>query len=750
MRSHLPAVILLAAALAIATPLPTAAQQDPSEPDDDPEQAEPVVTAEQVEAPDRVVPVFPGIQRQEWSWQTPGGDPVVSQVVALAADAGHELRTVLAQDAVPGLETPQDMGRRLLPAGGVVGINGGFWLSQPVGDPNGYLARDGQLVSEPETQGGGPRGTFGIGADGQPLVDRLDGTLTLDSGDESIPVTGVNRLDRDAPFPDGPDALYLYTRAFGASVPLVDPADTERYRGPATVATLPSVTLPASGRGVVGEIGELRTQDGGSVPIPEDQVLALAYGRGGERLQALGERALVRAVVDLSTADRDRSEAWAEIAEALAAGPLIVRDGAMTSPASWETEGFSAPTHSNTRAPRSAVAVTKDDEVLLVTVDGRQPGHSAGATLVELAGFLVARGAVDAIALDGGGSTQLVVDGITRNRPSDGRARPVASGLFVFHDYTYTATERLAGAGREATAAQVARAAYPDGAAEAVLAAAGDFPDALAGGPLAARLGAPLLLTGPDELAAATRDALRDLGVSQVTLLGGPEAISPELEQQLAADGLSVRRVAGDGRLHTAAAIAQVMGATHTRVFLVSAFGFADALAAGAPGGLFGMPILLTTRDALPGPTRVALQAAAPEEVVLVGGEAVVGPEVADAVRQALGEDTPVTRLAGADRYATARAVNEWAATQGVELDASGLVIARGDTFPDALTGGPLAARRRQLLMLVTGSDVRAADAAGAYLDARADAELAWVTLLGGHAVLSSYQQWQLDQLALR
>ena len=79
--------------------------------------------------------------------------------------------------------------------------------------------------------------------------------------------------------------------------------------------------------------------------------------------------------------------------------------------------------------------VTADGSLLFVTVDGRQPGHSEGTTLRETAELLRALGAVDALNLDGGGSTTMVVRGPggrlrVTNRPSDAAGeRPVANAL---------------------------------------------------------------------------------------------------------------------------------------------------------------------------------------------------------------------------------------------------------------------------------------------------------------------------------
>lgn len=71
------------------------------------------------------------------------------------------------------------------------------------------------------------------------------------------------------------------------------------------------------------------------------------------------------------------------------------------------------------RHPRTAVAKLKDGKFLMMTVDGRQPGVSVGMSLQELAEYLFSLGAVDAMNLDGGGSTTMFLDGKVVNTPSD-------------------------------------------------------------------------------------------------------------------------------------------------------------------------------------------------------------------------------------------------------------------------------------------------------------------------------------------
>jgi hypothetical protein len=100
--------------------------------------------------------------------------------------------------------------------------------------------------------------------------------------------------------------------------------------------------------------------------------------------------------------------------------------------------GATARVQPRNRHPRTAAGVTRDGGTLvLLVVDGRQPGWSAGATLVELADVMLEQGAWTALNFDGGGSSTFwwraphEADGKVQNRPSDGRVRPVANALGV-------------------------------------------------------------------------------------------------------------------------------------------------------------------------------------------------------------------------------------------------------------------------------------------------------------------------------
>jgi len=123
-----------------------------------------------------------------------------------------------------------------------------------------------------------------------------------------------------------------------------------------------------------------------------------------------------------------------QLHDAIAGSDLLVEQGKVVAPTGSKFD--------DSHPPRTAVAVTRDGRLLLMTVDGRQPGFSEGMSLQEVARFLVAHGAVEALNFDGGGSTTMAIaDPRPRiiNFPSDhkpdgdaGKARAVGVNLGVF------------------------------------------------------------------------------------------------------------------------------------------------------------------------------------------------------------------------------------------------------------------------------------------------------------------------------
>jgi exopolysaccharide biosynthesis protein len=115
-----------------------------------------------------------------------------------------------------------------------------------------------------------------------------------------------------------------------------------------------------------------------------------------------------------------------EVEEAVGGFPLLVRDGRNVVA---EQPGIAA-SFGPARHPRTAVGWSVD-RLLLVVVDGRQPGWSAGMSLDELADLMQRLGATDAVNLDGGGSSAMVVRGVVVNRPSDANGERAVGNALV-------------------------------------------------------------------------------------------------------------------------------------------------------------------------------------------------------------------------------------------------------------------------------------------------------------------------------
>ena len=119
-----------------------------------------------------------------------------------------------------------------------------------------------------------------------------------------------------------------------------------------------------------------------------------------------------------------------QVAEAIGGfGTLLVKDGeiAITATSDYYTS----------RAPRSAVGITATGKVVFMVLDGRQEPFSCGGSMIEIAQIMYDAGCVDAINLDGGGSSTFVArqpgDEALKvmNRPSDGAARSVSTSLVM-------------------------------------------------------------------------------------------------------------------------------------------------------------------------------------------------------------------------------------------------------------------------------------------------------------------------------
>ena len=270
--------------------------------------------------------------------------------------------------------------------------------------------------------------------------------------------------------------------------------------------------------------------------------------------------------------------------------------------------------------------------------------------------------------------------------------------VFIQHCDGPTTFTRLAGADRYATAAALSQSRFST-ATTVFVATGAAFPDALAGAPAAARANAPILLTARDGLPAATANELARLRPSTVVVLGGPGAVGEGVVAQLRGYSPSVVRWWGTNRFETAAAISRnTFGAGVSTAYVAIGRSFPDALSGGGVAGRDGGPILLVDRDAIPAATATELARLRPGRIVVLGGP---GPVSDGVVAGLAGYSTSgsVSRLAGADRYATSVAISQAAYGAG---GSDAAFVATGTNFPDGLSGGPVAALVPGPLLLVS------------------------------------------------
>ena len=248
-------------------------------------------------------------------------------------------------------------------------------------------------------------------------------------------------------------------------------------------------------------------------------------------------------------------------------------------------------------------------------------------------------------------------------------------------------SQRFAGVTAEGTAIQISEATFPTGADTAILAQVNQFPDALAGAPLAYKMQAPILLSPSSGLTEEVRAELKRLAPKTIYLLGGTAALSSNIKTELDKK-YEVKRLYGYSAEGTAVAVARELG-TKGRAVVASVRYFQDALVISAWAARQGIPILLTESSNLSGDTQTVLRELNVTQTLVIGGTAVVGANVMKSL--------PFPkRISGDTAYDTAAAV-----LQAYPPTTSKLEIATGENYPDALTGAVRAAFYGSMVVLV-------------------------------------------------
>ncbi|HSB10126.1 MAG TPA: phosphodiester glycosidase family protein [Blastocatellia bacterium] len=312
-----------------------------------------------------------------------------------------DLRIAHALDEGVGLETTSSIAAR---AGAIAAVNAGFFRTTGTyrGESSGVLAIGRNLLSEP-IEG---RAAFGLIRHPK-STEIIFGHLKFSGYVE--PARGLRHVINGVNRPRSSDELIMFTPAFHRT----------------------TLTNPDGVEAIIqrNEVVRVRDQTG-STMIPANGVVISAAGTAREWVMAnLRTGSRVRIQTKLVPIETEMTELWSRASFIVGGGPQLIKGGlaAITTQAEGIASRFATDRH-----PRTAIAKLKDGGILLATVDGRQPGVSAGMSLSELAGLLLEFGAAEAINLDGGGSTTMVISGKLVNMPSDPTGeRPVSDAILI-------------------------------------------------------------------------------------------------------------------------------------------------------------------------------------------------------------------------------------------------------------------------------------------------------------------------------
>ncbi|MHA7221640.1 phosphodiester glycosidase family protein [Arthrobacter sp. RHLT1-20] len=344
-------------------------------------------------------------------------------------------RGELTSDVGPDLQDRETTSQLAADSGALAAVNGGYFVLDPKagapGDPAGTAVVGGKLLSEPV----GDRPSLVIdGKKNESSVQRLTWTGRVSSPGHgmSVALDGLNRVPglirncggtgdfpTDLPLHDAtctdPDETVAFTGEFGSSTP----------SGPGLEVVLDqhgTVTAINAARGSAVPAGGRTVQATGA-----DVTKLKDVATPGKRLDVESEL----------TNEAGKSEKAGGATSVVNGGPMLVSGGAANITARRDGMVHSGDSNGfyygwvHKRNPRTIAGVDAQGRTLLVTADGRQT-TSLGLSIKEAADVARSLGMVDAINLDGGGSTTMVADGQVVNSPSDAAGqRPVGDALLV-------------------------------------------------------------------------------------------------------------------------------------------------------------------------------------------------------------------------------------------------------------------------------------------------------------------------------
>ncbi len=329
-----------------------------------------------------------------------GPDAAISLRALEITPGGTRLDLELGKDGTQGRDTVLAMARR---RGALAAVNAGFFGTS--GDPAGIFKLNGVLISETSR----PRAAVGFARpEGTPLLfDRVTAVAGARIGRASVAIGAIDTTR-------GAGKVVLYTPRYGA---------TTGTDGAGIEWTLEGTPLR------VTRIARSTAASPSPSAIPRDGLVLSASGTMPPALARLKRGDEVSLSFTYDTALGTPPADWQAADDIVGGAGLLLWRG--TEITDWAPERLQG-AFVTTRHPRTIIGRDREGDTWLVVIDGRQPGHSVGMTLTELTAFARRAGFVDALNLDGGGSTTMVVKGQIVNRPSDPLGpRPVSDAIVV-------------------------------------------------------------------------------------------------------------------------------------------------------------------------------------------------------------------------------------------------------------------------------------------------------------------------------
>ena len=296
---------------------------------------------------------------------------------------------------------------------------------------------------------------------------------------------------------------------------------------------------------------------------------------------------------------------------------------------------------------------------------------------------------------------------------------------------------RLSGADRYGTNLAVNNSLDHAKGGTVIVATGTDFADSLSAAPAATITDGALFLTPRASMPAETVAAIKALEPSKVYIVGGSGAVSTTVSMQLlSATGLYPVRVGGADRYETSAKVFQTFFSDLAidTAFVATGRSYPDSLSASAAAGALESPVLLVDgtngKNVLPA-SESLMKKLGVANVFVVGGTGAVNATIEKNLADSF---TDVARLGGADRYVTNLAVNELMNDVAGPVPMTGIWIATGLDFPDALSAAPAAGDLSQRLVLSNSKCI--------YKPVVSEwakgpgSQVAMVTLVGGEGVL--------------